>query len=198
MPTILLASSSPYRRSLLAKLGLEFSWEAPDIDESPQKNETAESLVARLSLAKAKALAGSHPNSLIIGSDQVAVLDNRIIGKPHTHERALVQLQNASGRQVIFKTGLCLLNSATGESQVAIENFSVFFRELSPVQIEAYLHRERPYDCAGSFKAEGLGICLFSKLCGDDPNSLIGLPLIALAKMLAQEGVDPLLAPLQG
>ncbi|HWV15980.1 MAG TPA: Maf family nucleotide pyrophosphatase [Cellvibrio sp.] len=192
MPTLLLASSSPYRRALLTRLGLEFNWEAPDIDESQRENETADSLVTRLSLAKAKALAGSHPNSLIIGSDQVAVLDNRILGKPHTHERARIQLQNASGRQVLFKTGLCLLNSATGKSQVAVVDFSVFFRELSNAQIDAYLNREKPYDCAGSFKAEGLGICLFSKLCGDDPNSLIGLPLITLTKMLASEDVDPL------
>lgn len=199
MPLILLASSSTYRRELLARLGLAFEWASPDIDERPLLNEdeeideSANALVARLSLTKANALASRFPNHLIIGSDQVAVLDDKIIGKPHTYERAFTQLRNASGNQVIFKTGLCLLNAHTGESQVKVEEFTVEFRELSDDQIHHYLTYEQPYDCAGSFKCEGLGIALFSKLSGDDPNTLIGLPLIRLVEMLKAEGIDPLL-----
>jgi len=192
MQPILLASSSQYRRSILAKLGLPFEWESPDIDESAQPHESANVLVKRLALAKANTLTEKHPNALIIGSDQVATINNKIIGKPLTHERAFEQLRSASGCEVIFKTGLCLLNSGTGHSQIAVESFSVFFRDLSDDQINRYLLLEKPYDCAGSFKAEGLGICLFNKLRGDDPNTLIGLPLIGLVKMLAKEGVDPL------
>lgn len=206
MQPILLASSSSYRRELLARLGLTFEWASPDIDESPLSNEggeidedtganeSANALVARLSLAKAKALTTKYPNHLIIGSDQVAVLgNNQIIGKPHTYERAFTQLRNASGNQVIFKTGLCLLNSSTGQSQVRVEEFKVEFRELSDEQIHHYLTYEQPYDCAGSFKCEGLGIALFSKLSGDDPSTLIGLPLIRLVDMLKAADIDPLL-----
>lgn len=199
MPPILLASSSTYRRQLLARLGLTFEWASPDIDESPlldedrKVNENADALVSRLSLAKAKALAAKYPNHLIIGSDQVAVLGDQIIGKPHTYERAFTQLRKASGNQLIFKTGLCLLNASSGQSQVSLEEFKVEFRELSDDQIHHYLTYEQPYDCAGSFKCEGLGIALFSKLSGDDPNTLIGLPLIRLVDMLKAEGIDPLL-----
>ncbi len=193
MLPILLASSSTYRRALLAKLGLAFEWASPDVDESPLENERAESLVMRLSEAKARSLANSHPNKLIIGSDQVAILDHQILNKPQTHERAFAQLRSASGRSVIFHTGLCLLNTQTGKFQIAVENFSVHFRALSDQQIHNYLKLEQPYDCAGSFKAEGLGISLFTKLDGDDPNSLVGLPLIRLIEMLGNEGVDPLL-----
>jgi len=193
MQPILLASSSLYRRSLLAKLGLPFDWAAPAIDESAHAGEQADALVARLSQAKAQALAATNPNSLIIGSDQVAVIDNKIIGKPHTQERAFAQLRAASGREVVFKTGLCLLNTSTTKSQIAVESFSVFFKELSDAQINGYLNLEKPYDCAGSFKAEGLGISLFTRLCGDDPNILVGLPLIRLVEMLVREGIDPLL-----
>jgi septum formation protein len=199
MQPILLASSSTYRRELLTRLGLTFEWASPDIDESPllneggKANESADALVTRLSLAKAKALAAKYPNHLLIGSDQVAVLGNQIIGKPHTYEQAFTQLRNASGNQVIFKTGLCLLNASSGKSQVLVEEFRVEFRELSDDQIHHYLTYEQPYDCAGSFKCEGLGIALFSKLSGDDPNTLMGLPLIRLVDMLRAEGVDPLL-----
>ncbi len=210
MQSILLASSSTYRRELLTRLGLTFEWASPDIDESPLSNEdgeidestgvneSADTLVARLSLAKAKALASAYPEHLIIGSDQVAVLGDQIIGKPHTYERAFTQLRNASGNQVIFKTGLCLLNASSGQSQVRVEEFKVEFRDLSDDQINHYLTYEQPYDCAGSFKCEGLGIALFSKLSGDDPNSLIGLPLIRLVDMLKVEGVDPLLLAKRG
>lgn len=193
MQPILLSSSSPYRRELLAKLGLAFEWSSPNIDESLLPDESADALVARLSAAKAKALTATHPQHLIIGSDQVAVLDEKIIGKPHTHENAVSQLKAASGRKVIFKTGLCLLDAKTGESQVSVEEFTVYFRELSDEQIHHYLTFEQPYDCAGSFKCEGLGIALFSKLTGDDPNTLVGLPLIRLVDMLQNAGIDPLL-----
>lgn len=196
MQPLLLASSSSYRRAILAKLGLPFTWDSPAIDESAQTGESADQLVRRLSLAKAKALAAAHPTSLIIGSDQVATLDRQIIGKPLTHQRACAQLRAASGRELIFKTGLCLLNSQTGQAQIAVETYSVIFRELSDQQIDRYLLLEKPYDCAGSFKAEGLGICLFDKLSGDDPNTLIGLPLIRLVQMLAREGIDPLVNPI--
>ncbi|MES2824710.1 MAG: Maf family nucleotide pyrophosphatase [Pseudomonadota bacterium] len=193
MLPILLASSSTYRRVLFAKLGLAFDWASPDIDESSRENESAESLVMRLSHAKAKALASSHPNKLIIGSDQVAILDHKILNKPHTYERAFAQLRSASGRNLIFHTGLCLLNTQTGKAQIAFENFYVYFRALTDQQIHNYLTLEQPYDCAGSFKAEGLGISLFTKLSGNDPNALVGLPLIRLIEMLGNEGVDPLL-----
>lgn len=197
MQPILLASSSHYRRKLLARLGLAFEWASPDIDESPLLNEgteeSADALVARLSLAKAKTLASAYHKHLIIGSDQVAVLANQIIGKPHTYERAFAQLRAASGNQVVFKTGLCLLDALTGQSQVCVEEYTVYFRELNDEQIHHYLTCEQPYDCAGSFKCEGLGIALFSKLSGDDSNILIGLPLIRLVDMLKHVGVDPLL-----
>ena len=193
MQPILLASSSTYRRELLTRLGLTFEWASPDIDEDSILDESADALVARLSVAKAKALASVYPEHLIIASDQVAVLGDQIIGKPHTYERAFTQLRNASGNQVIFKTGLCLLNASSGQSQVSVEEFKVEFRDLSDDQINYYLTYEQPYDCAGSFKCEGLGIALFSKLNGDDPNTLIGLPLIRLVDMLKVEGVDPLL-----
>jgi septum formation protein len=193
MLPILLASSSTYRRALLAKLGLAFEWASPNVDESLREKESAENLVRRLSQTKAQTLAAAHPNKLIIGSDQVAVLNNQILSKPDTHDRAFAQLRSASGCSVLFKTGLCLLNTQTGQAQIAVENFCVYFRTLTDQQIHNYLKLEQPYDCAGSFKAEGLGISLFTKLSGDDPNSLIGLPLIRLIEMLGNEGVDPLL-----
>lgn len=193
MQPILLASSSPYRRDLLARLGLPFAWASPDIDESALENELADSLVSRLSFNKALALTDRYPEHLIVGSDQVAVLDEMILGKPLTYERAFSQLQAASGMEVIFKTGLCLLNAKTGDSQISVEEFSVCFRELSDEQIHHYLTYEQPYDCAGSFKCEGLGIALFKELKGSDPNSLVGLPLIRLVEMLGNMGVDPLL-----
>lgn len=193
MQPLLLASSSSYRRALLSKFGLAFEWASPNIDESHLGDETPDQLVSRLAIGKAKALAASHPEKLIIGSDQVAVLDHVILGKPHTHERAFEQLRAASGKIVVFKTGLCLLNAASGKTQIAIESFYVHFRELNDAQIHHYLNYEQPLECAGSFKAEGLGIGLFSKLSGDDPNTLIGLPLIRLIEMLGNEGIDPLL-----
>lgn len=190
MPPLVLASSSPYRRELLARLRLPFSWSAPAIDESRQPNEDAESLVRRLSLEKAQALSSSFDNHLIIGSDQVAVLGQQILGKPHSLERAREQLLAASGNSVTFLTGLCLLNSATGQQQTDCIPFTVHFRQLSEAQITRYLQAEQPFDCAGSFKAEGLGVSLFRSTEGSDSNSLIGLPLIRLVDMLHAAGID--------
>lgn len=192
MTSIILASSSPYRRQVLAKLGLDFCCEAPDIDEAPSAGEDAASLVKRLAKQKALALADNYPESLIIGSDQVATLDHQILGKPHTHSRAKAQLLAANGRTLTFMTGICLYNTTTKHSQDSCETYSVSFRMLSEAQIDNYLLREKPYDCAGSFKSEGLGISLFDRLEGDDPNTLVGLPLIALIRMLNKEGVDVL------
>ena len=189
---LVLASTSPYRRALLERLGLTFETAAPDTDETPLENETPNALVARLSEAKARAIAAQFPNALIIGSDQVAILDDQVLGKPGNHENAIQQLQAASGRRVNFLTGLCLLNNKTGHCHVTVVPFSVVFRSLSERQIEQYLLRDKPYQCAGSFKSEGLGISLFEKMEGDDPNALIGLPLIELTTLLAAEGMDVL------
>lgn len=186
---LILASTSPFRRELLARLGLPFAIRAPEADETRQTGEDAPALVARLAELKARAVACHEPAALIIGSDQVAVLDGEIIGKPGDHERAVAQLRRASGRTVAFYTGLCLLDGASDHRQVAVEPFRVVFRALTPEMIEHYLRRERPYHCAGSFKSEGLGIALFERLEGDDPTSLIGLPLIRLTRMLETAGV---------
>lgn len=190
MLPLVLASSSPYRRELLTRLRLPFTWSAPQIDETPQPNEDADALVRRLSLEKAQALSATHPQHLIIGSDQVAVLGTQILGKPHTLERARKQLLAASGNSVTFLTGLTLLNSATGQQQTDCIPFTVHFRPLSEAQIMRYLSAEQPFDCAGSFKAEGLGISLFRSTEGSDSNSLIGLPLIRLVDMLQASGID--------
>ncbi|GKS06469.1 Maf-like protein [Pseudomonas syringae pv. theae] len=190
MPSLLLASSSPYRRELLARLRLPLTCKSPDIDESHRPGEAAHDLVQRLAREKAQALAGEYPGHLIIGSDQVAVLDGQILGKPHTFERALEQLTATSGSRVTFLTGLALLNSSTGECQVDCVPFTVHMRELDQASIERYLRAEEPYDCAGSFKAEGLGVSLFRSTEGADATSLIGLPLIRLVDMLIKGGVS--------
>ncbi len=189
---IILASSSPFRKALLQRLQLPFDAISPDIDETPENGESPEALVARLSFLKASEVAKNHPNALIIGSDQVAVLDGKILGKPGTHERATAQLQAASGKRVSFLTGLCLLNSRDGSAQQIVVPFDVEFRKLSTEMIEAYLQREQPYHCVGSFKSEGLGIALFERLDGDDPTALIGLPLIQLTRMLERIGASVL------
>jgi MAF protein len=186
---LVLASTSPYRRELLGRLGLPFASARPDADESALPGESPEALVARLAELKARSVATDHPEALVIGSDQVAVLDGAVIGKPGTPERAREQLARASGRQVSFLTGLCLLDAASGEARVLVEPFTVHFRELDAVRISRYVDTEQPYDCAGSFKSEGLGITLFTRLEGDDPNTLIGLPLIRLVDLLAERGV---------
>ena len=190
MLPLLLASSSVYRRELLARLQLPFTCSSPDIDESPLAGESATELVRRLAQAKAQALAASHPGHLIIGSDQVAVLDGKIIGKPHTFDKAREQLLAASGASVTFLTGLALLNSQSGYCQLDCIPFTVHMRTLDPASVERYLRAEQPYDCAGSFKAEGLGVSLFQRTEGPDATSLIGLPLIRLVDMLLAEGVQ--------
>ena len=189
MLPLLLASSSIYRRDLLARLRLPFNCSSPDIDESHRPGESARELVERLSLEKARALADSHPGHLIIGSDQVAVLNGHIIGKPHTFDKARQQLMDASGASVTFLTGLTLLNARTGDHQTDCIPFTVHMRTLGTEQIERYLLAETPYDCTGSFKAEGLGVSLFQRTEGDDATSLVGLPLIRLIDMLLVEGV---------
>ena len=192
MKTLVLASTSPYRRELLERIGIPFETASPNVDETVVDGETPEQLVKRLAEAKARAVAETYPGALVIGSDQVAVLDNQILGKPGNHETAVQQLSNASGKKVLFLTGLCLLNTKTGKTQINVDKFSVEFRQLTSSQIENYLQREKPYNCAGSFKSEGLGISLFKKMDGDDPNALIGLPLISLINMLSVEGLDVL------
>ena len=189
-PRLILGSTSPFRCDLLKKLGIPFTTAAPDIDEQSLQNELPAELVSRLALAKAVAVATHHPNALIIGSDQVASIDQQILGKPGNRENAIGQLLAASGKRVTFYTGLCLLNSANGHKQVTCETFHVHFRNLTHTQIERYVDQEAPYNCAGSFKSEGLGISLFERLEGDDPNSLIGLPLIQLVSMLGNEGIQ--------
>lgn len=186
---LILASTSPFRRELLARLGLPFAVQAPEVDEIQRPGEEAPVLVARLAELKARAVARHAPDALVIGSDQAAVLDGDILGKPGDHERAAAQLRRAAGRTVTFYTGLCLLDGASGRRQVAVEEFRVAFRTLTPAMIDRYLRREQPYGCAGSFKSEGLGIALFERLEGDDPTSLIGLPLIRLTRMLEAAGV---------
>ncbi|MBC2692444.1 MULTISPECIES: Maf family protein [Pseudomonas] len=190
MLPLLLASSSVYRRELLARLQLPFTCSSPDIDESPLAGESAIELVRRLAQAKAQALAASHPGHLIIGSDQVAVLDGKIIGKPHTFDKAREQLLAASGASVTFLTGLALLNSQSGHCQLDCIPFTVHMRTLDPARVEHYLRAEQPYDCAGSFKAEGLGVSLFQRTEGPDATSLVGLPLIRLVDMLLAEGIQ--------
>ncbi|MBS1207310.1 MAG: septum formation inhibitor Maf [Proteobacteria bacterium] len=194
MSQIILASTSPYRRALLEKLGLAFACAAPQADETPYAGEAPRHLVLRLAQEKAQSLAEKYPQHLIIGSDQVCVLDGEITGKPHTEENARQQLMKARGNIVTFYTGLALYNSATGHLQTECEPFDVHFRHLSEQEIDDYIRKERPLNCAGSFKSEGLGIALFERLEGRDPNTLVGLPLIALCQMLRREQCNPLLS----
>lgn len=193
---LLLASSSIYRKQLLEKLQLEFQCASPDIDESLLPQESPQDYVLRLAIEKAQALKEDYPGHIIIGSDQCAVLgiDGReqILGKPHTNEKAIQQLSQASGQQVKFLTGLCVFNSQTGQQESFVEPFSVHFRDLTEAQIKRYIEAEQPLDCAGSFKSEGLGIRLFKALEGRDPNSLVGLPLIALVDLLERQGIQVL------
>lgn len=190
MTKLILASSSPFRRQILDKLQIEYTCISPDIDESQLENETASQLVQRLAENKAQKIADSVSDSLVIGSDQVAVLGDEILGKPHTHENAVKQLEKLSGKTVTFLTGLALINSNTGQVQSESVPFKVAFRSLSKQMIENYLKTEQPYNCAGSFKSEALGIVLFERLEGEDPNTLVGLPLIRLVRMLENEGMN--------
>ena len=189
-PQIVLASTSPFRRELLSRLSIPFETLAPEVDESPLPGETPEALVQRLSEAKARAGATRFPNALLIGSDQVAVVDGEVLGKPGDHARAVGQLRKLSGRTVHFFTGLCLYNGATDTADTRLVSFRVRFRELDEGRIERYLRQEQPYNCAGSFKSEALGITLFERMEGEDPTALIGLPLITLTTLLARAGVE--------
>ncbi|MFD2180445.1 Maf family protein [Veronia pacifica] len=189
---LVLASGSRYRASLLAKIQLPFITQSPDINETRHESEDAQTLVARLSMEKATACQEANNDALIIGSDQVCVVDGEVLGKPHTEENAVAQLLAASGKKVTFYTGLTLLNSRTGTYQTDVEPFHVHFRVLTPDEVENYIKLEQPLDCAGSFKSEGLGITLFDRLEGRDPNTLVGLPIIRLCEMLRNEGVSVL------
>jgi septum formation protein len=186
---LILASSSPYRRELLERLKISFEVMAPDVDETPRPGETPEKLVQRLAVEKARKIAGQKPGTLVIGSDQVAVYNGSIVGKPHSHDKAVQQLREASGRTVTLYTGLALINADTQRIQREVIPYRVTFRALTDTQIESYLRLEQPYSCAGSVKSEGLGIALLEKFEGDDPNTLIGLPLIRLVRMLENEGI---------
>jgi MAF protein len=190
MRPLVLASSSPHRRTLLARLGLPFTVAAPAVDESPRHGEAPARLVERLAGTKARAVAGDHPGALIIGSDQVAVCGGEVLNKPGDFESARRQLRAESGRRVEFLTGLALLDVATGRSHLDCVPYRVWLRDLSDAAIDAYLAIEAPYDCAGSLRSEGLGIALLSRMRGEDPTALIGLPLIRLAGMLRAEGVE--------
>ncbi|MGM0477251.1 MAG: Maf family protein [Pseudomonadota bacterium] len=183
-----LASSSPYRREMLERLGRPFRCVSPEVDESARADEGPAALVARLAEDKARAVAEGLDGGLVIGSDQLCERDGEVLGKPGNHEAAVAQLCRASGRTVTFHTGLALVNAATGTAQVEVVETRVRFRELDDARIERYLRAEQPYDCAGGFKSEGLGVVLFEAVEGDDPAALIGLPLIRLVAMLEAEG----------
>ena len=190
MPTqLILASTSRYRKTLLEKLDLPFECAAPEVDESPLPDESAEALVARLALAKASAIADQFDQGLIIGSDQVCVCDGQILGKPGSVEKAVAQLMAARGRSITFYTGLCVLDAASGKAEQLVEPFTVHFRTLDETAIRRYVAAEMPLDCAGSFKCEGMGIVLFKGLEWRDPYSLIGLPLIGLIELLERHGL---------
>jgi septum formation protein len=185
-----LASTSIYRSELLKRLGIPFETAAPDVDETPLPNESARDTSLRLAQEKARAVAKNYPNALIIGSDQVALLEGQQIGKPLTHDNAVRQLQTMRGKTTCFYTALTLFNTRTGKLQSAVAENFVTLRNLSDAEIEGYLQKEQPYHCAGSAKSEGLGIALMTRMTGDDPNALIGLPLILLIGMLREEGVS--------
>lgn len=190
MRTLVLGSTSPYRRELMQRLQCPFEIAAPNIDETRQAHERPQAMVSRLSLAKAQAVASHYPNALIIGSDQCAVLGQDVLGKPGTYEKAVQQLCDSSGKTVYFFTGLCLLDTHTGRYQLDVIPFEVTFRLLKLPEIQRYVEKDQPYNCAGSFRSESLGITLFKRMRGDDPTALMGLPLIRLSEMLRQVGVD--------
>ncbi len=188
--TLILASSSIYRRELLERLQFPFTTISPDVDETPLEGEVPEATALRLAQLKARKVAELHPEALIIGCDQVAALDSLQLGKPLTHDNAVKQLRAMRGRSVIFYSALCLYNASLDRMQTEVVPYVVQFRDVSDAQIESYLLKEQPYHCAGSAKSEGLGIVLISAMRGDDPNALIGLPLIKLIEMLQNEGVN--------
>jgi len=185
---LVLGSTSPFRKALLERLHIDFECDSPNIDETPLPGEPVEDMVVRLAIAKAQAIAERHNDALIIGSDQSAVLNSEKLSKPGNFENAFKQLTRASGQKITFQTGLCLLNTRTGNIQSICVPYTVVFKELTPSMIENYLRKEEPYNCAGSFKSEALGIALFERFEGSDPNSLVGLPLIELVNFLTNEG----------
>ena len=186
---LILGSTSPYRRELLARLGLAFTTEAPRVDETPQPGESPRDLALRLALAKARDVARRHPRAIVIGSDQVADLGGEPLGKPGTHERAVAQLRRMRGQTVIFQTALAVVCADAGFEQTDLAAVEVLFRDLSNDEIERYLRAEQPYDCAGSAKSEGLGITLLEAIHNDDPTALVGLPLIRTARLLRAAGL---------
>lgn len=186
---LVLASTSRYRRELLSRLRVPFDVEAPEVDERPLAGEPPAATALRLALAKANAVAARREDAVVIGSDQVADLDGVHVGKPHTHERARAQLRSMSGRCVVFHTAVALLDTRSGRCTGELVDVASTFRKLVDPEIDAYLLRERPYDCAGGVKSEQLGIALFEKIASDDPTALIGLPLIALCRLLRAEGL---------
>lgn len=188
--TLVLASTSPFRKELLERLMVPFEVARPEVDETPLANETPHALVERLAVLKARAVANNYPNALVIGSDQVALHADQIVGKPESHEQAVKQLQQASGKTIRLYTGLALINTQSGDVRSEVVPFTTHFKELSETTIERYLRKEQPYNCAGSLKSEGLGIALLKRFEGDDPSALIGLPLIRLISMLEAEGFD--------
>ena len=194
MPRLVLGSRSPSRRALLERLSIPFLVVTPDIDESPMDGETPDMLVSRLSEEKARAVATRVRSGLVIGSDQVALLGDTVLGKPGDHARNIAQLEMASGRWLEFRTGIAVLDAESGHTQVDVVPFAVRFRSLTPSDIEAYVSRERAYDCAGGFRAESLGCVLFERMRGDDPTALQGLPMIRLCEMLRSAGLDVLRA----
>lgn len=188
--TVVLGSTSRYRRELLSRLHLPFEVAAPEVDETPQTGESPRDLALRLALAKARAVAARHPGAVVIGSDQVADLTGEPLGKPGTHERAVEQLRRMRGQTVVFQTALAVVCMETDFEQVDLAPVRVKFRDLSDAEIENYLQTEKPYDCAGSAKSEGLGIALLESIDNDDPTALVGLPLIRTARMLRAAGVQ--------
>ena len=188
-PTLILGSTSRYRRELLTRLRVPFDVVSPDVDETPQPNETPQALACRLALAKAQAVAQQHPHAVVIGSDQVADLNGEPLGKPGTHERAVLQLQRMRGQTVVFQTAVAVVCQARQFAQTELAQIKVRFRDLSDAEIETYLRLEEPYDCAGSAKSEGLGIALLDAIDNDDPTALIGLPMIRTARLLRAAGI---------
>ena len=188
-PRLVLASSSPFRKELLAKLQIPFESISPDLDETPKPGETPQQLVERLALEKARAIVRQHPDAVVIGSDQVAMHGDRIVGKPGSHEAAVRQLREASGKAITLYTGLAVVRNQPPLALSELVPFTVVFRQLTDRQIENYLRKDQPYNCAGAVKSESLGVALFERFEGDDPNALIGLPLIRLVRMLEQAGI---------
>jgi septum formation protein len=192
MTKLVLASTSRYRRELLSRLHMPFATVAPNVDETPQPGESPSQTALRLSGMKAQAVAAQFPDALIIGSDQVLMLNSQQLGKPGNYENAFAQLKKMQGNAMVFHTALTLLNSSTGRAQTRDIPTVVHIRKLSDTQIDAYLKKEEPYDCAGSAKSESLGIALMERIDSPDPTALVGLPLIALTEMLMNEGLDVL------